>query len=444
MAGSRPYRYGRPASYGRPAGFGRPHDGFGRPVSVPSSGTVYPTQGKTPLGAWSPTVRVSGSGSVNVGVGTAELSTGSPTTAQVSMPFGVPGYMTDMQNPGLYANTLTGTPRSYSWRADNTTTGLVISTSNTVGTVDPTENVVSQLVFAASQNAVFRTVVNASGGSASIRGGAANFVHTGIGHIGTYAAPGPSFATNSVTRYGRLCGSGGTNTTLAPAEIVITRDSVLVAAYVYVSANARSTNTTLNVLVDGVSVASVVVAGAATGLQTFSLGGGVSLPAGSRLALGVTTLTGGGTITITMQRATVRNDVLAEADIWCGTNLIALGGTAYIPIIGAGSNSATYNATIGYNDQKLLFEAIISTPRVYVSSSSGSVTSTIRLLVNGSATGVVVTIPPAGSGWFEGTGTATVGVNDRLTWEFIGPVSAGGVGSITPTNMGCLVQYIGG
>ncbi len=144
---------------------------------------------------------------------------------------------------------------------------------------------------------------------------------------------------------------------------------------------------------------------------------------------------------------TLRNLMEPKSDVWSYVDATGytIATAYYIPILTFSSTNATYRAAATYNDMQLGYAATLAVPQVYVESNTSTVACTIRLLVNGAASGVSITIPVgSGAGWITGTGTVTVTSTDRVVWEALGPTASGGAGALVAPTLGLQIQYLSG
>jgi hypothetical protein len=248
------------------------------------------------------------------------------------------------------------------------------------------------------------------------------------GHGNFYSSSGSTnFATASVTRYISIAGELVATATETDAQVKNRAWTSIEAIQVYVSANARTTTTTVRNRIN-----------AANGTGTFTIGSGVTgnlrdttigdaLSSGDLLCISVATSTGTQTLTMTVAGATLKSSTGVKCDLYNHFQ----SGTFY-PIYGVATTGPTEPIT--YGSGGLYFELgyytettagipapyalVASNPRCYLTQNSYAASATYALRKN-SANAITVTIGAGATGWFEDTTSAVdYAVNDKIWAQF--------------------------
>lgn len=380
--------------------------------------------------------------SARAGAPGASFFSDTTATALVSFAFGYPGTISDAQVPYIAANTnasdsvmgpynLTAATDLYA-----TIPGLSTAPAYNTGT----------LAVAASDEILW-IWQRLAAGTVTVFASVATFAaDPGEGHVQILGGGATVFNTASATRYGLFMGPLSTSnlSVIATAEIRVSTASELSRCEIRTTFNPRTTDSTVFVAVNGTIVASATVLAGATPSHVFTPG--TALAPGDLIAWGCTTGAGSGNLNA-LASLTLRNTTEAKSDVWTAVDSLiwAVAAACYAPILTYTSTNATYRASASYNSFKLGYAATIAVPQIYVSTNSSDVACTARLLVNGSASGVSITIPVgSGAGWITGTGSVTVTSTDDLVWETIGPVASGGSGAFFAPTLGLQIQYLSG
>lgn len=353
---------------------------------------------------------------------------------------GVAGEFTDLQVT-YWTTTTSGGAGTAIELADATLgdTYAVVIPSGSTGY--PALSVATQATTASQEWQWFGINGTGVSGALTLHGLTASFVGSAGQHVQLWGGNiTSSNAFASTTRYMLVAGTIQYRSAIAQAELRFTAAGTIVEWSVYVLTNGRSTDTTFQLLVNGVVVSSAVVPGGGTGLYGSTTPAAVSVNDLVCLA----TVTGTGTGSVTTQAATL-SCVMAglTSDLWVygGSALAASGTTVYWPILSVGSSSATLNASPTTAGCRLNFAAALQIPQVYVQTNSATVATTLTLMVNGGASGVSVTIPAGTTGWVTGTGSVTVAATDVVAWR---AAVAGGSGTIGPMHVGIQIEYLSG
>ena len=353
---------------------------------------------------------------------------------------GVPGELSDVQNPGFVTNAAPGGTIFYQ-AANNRSTGTVLFAFTGGGVVTPTYSTGTVAVGASDEIQFYQT---ASGSTATSRGFLANFRHTGTGHVQIYGFSNQaSISGSGVTRYTAVVGfTQSISANAAWHDVRVSVATRLLKAAFRFFGNTRTVDTTIQVLVNGVAVASAVQPAGSTADLTITINYDASANDTVRFAyvMGV----GSGNfglngILVTNNLTSTASDlfVAQRTSIWNAASL------QYTPLLSGAASSTANSGVLAQNQHTLQFRATLDTPQVYVSTNGGSAASIARLLVNGVASGVSVTIPVAAiNQWITGTGSIEVGPNDLVAWECTSAVVSGGTGNANPTMLGIRCTYL--
>lgn len=363
--------------------------------------------------------------------------------ALVSYAVGFPGTISNVQVP--YIATNTNASNSVMGPYNLTTGGALYATIPGLSTAPAYNN--GSLAVAASDE-INWTWYRLAAGTVTVFASIATFAaDPGEGHIQLLGTSNTVYGLSS-TRYGYFTGVdtgvGSTTTLSASAEIRVSSACVLSRWETQVTSNPRTTNSTIFLKVNGVTVHSFTLTAGTT--PTTIATPETVLAAGDRIVWGCTNGTGSGNMNMG-SGLTLRNLADAKSDVWSYVDATGytIASAYYIPILTFSSTNAIYRAAATYNDMQLGYAATLAVPQVYVESNASTVACTIRLLVNGAASGVSITIPVgSGAGWITGTGSVTVTSTDRVVWEALGPVASGGSGALVAPTLGLQIQYLSG
>ena len=248
------------------------------------------------------------------------------------------------------------------------------------------------------------------------------------GHGNFYSSSGTvSFATASTTRYISFAGAMTSETTEANAQVKNRAWTSVEAIQVYVSANARTTTTTVRNRTN-----------AANGTGSFTIGSGVTgnlrdttigdaIASGDLLCLSVTTGTGAQTLTMTLAGATLKSssglkcDVYNQAASGLAGQLIGAGGgfTEAAPYAsGLLSALGTGVYTEANSGIPAPYAFVASNPRCYVAVNDFTASTTYNLRKN-STTAISVAVGAGLTGWFEDTASVVdYAVGDTFYAQF--------------------------
>lgn len=362
-------------------------------------------------------------------------------SALVAYAPGCPGTISDVQVPYIAANTNAGTSIMGPY---NLTSGASLYATIPGLSTAPAYNT-GTLSVAASDEIIW-VWQRLAAGTVTVFASVATFAaDPGEGHVQLLGTSNTTFSDASATRYGYFTGSPGVtvSTARASAEIRVSSACVLSRWETQVTSNTRATNSTILLLVNGVTVASFTLTAGTT--PTTITTPGVSLVPGDTIAWGCTNGTGSGSINMG-SGLTLRNLTAAVSDVWAYVdNVYTATPALYVPILTYAATGATYPVSAVYNSIKLGYAANLAVPQLYVATNTSTVPCTVRLLVNGVAAGPTITIPVgSGAGWITGTGSVAVTATDDVVWEALGPAASGGAGTLIAPMLGLQIQYLSG
>lgn len=364
------------------------------------------------------------------------------SSAAVAYSVGYPGTISDVQVPYIATNTNASNSVMGPY---NFTSGLTLYATIPGLSTAPAYNT-GTLAVAASDEILWIWQRLAAGTVTVFTSVATFAADPGEGHIQLLGSSNTIFSDASSTRYGFFTGVAtglpSVATAVAQAEIRVSAACVLSRWETQVTNNPRTTDSTIFLTVNGVTVHSFTLAAGTT--PTTIATPGTVLAAGDRVAWGCTNGAGSGSINMG-SGLTLRNLTEAKSDVWASVAAYTLTPALYIPILTFTATGVMYPAAAVYNSIKLGYAATLAIPQVYVQINTSTVPCTIRLLVNGVASGVGITIPVgSGAGWITGTGSVTVTSTDDLVWEALGPAASGGAGTLTAPTLGVQIQYLSG
>lgn len=380
--------------------------------------------------------------SARAGAPGASFFADTTSTALVSFAFGYPGTISDAQVPYIATNTNASDSIMGPY---NFTSGLTLYATIPGLSTAPAYNT-GTLAVAASDEILW-IWQRLAAGTVTVFASVATFAaDPGEGHVQILGGGATVFNTASATRYGLFMGPLSTSnlSMIATAEIRVSTASELSRCEIRTTFNPRTTDSTVFVAVNGTVVASATVLAGAT--PSHVLTPGTALSVGDRISWGCITGAGSGNLNA-IASLTLRNATEPKSDVWTAVDSLiwAVASACYAPILTYTSTDATYRAGQVYNSFKLGYAATLAVPQIYVSTNASTVPCTARLLVNGSPSGVSITIPVgSGAGWITGTGSVTVTATDDLVWETLGPVASGGSGTFFAPTLGIQIQYLSG
>lgn len=365
-----------------------------------------------------------------------------PTTASVGFgldcPLGVAGTIENVQNRGLYLNTLTV---SLTQGVYNLTTGGSLVASTPPASLAATFSS-GTLAVGVADELEWRTTAPAGSGSTTALGYVATFTHTGVGHVQLFGSYGSGpFSTAGSTQYINLCGIRSYNANRAWREMRSTVTGTIVAFSLVIGANTTTQPATLDLLVNGASVGGATIAAGATGTTQVALAADV-VP-GDLIAGRLTMGSGSGALTLyTMVTAIRTSDatsdlVIFSAASWSSSNPI------YTMPLGSQYANTSVNGTESLAVITAPFRMQFDVPQVYVVSNSSTVACVATLRVNGADTGVTITVPVGVTGWITGTGSYEVSPGDLVCWRLMGPIPSGGSGTLSTSYLSARVTYLG-
>lgn len=237
-----------------------------------------------------------------------------------------------------------------------------------------------------------------------------------------------NLSTASVTVFAPAGAEGNSTATEADAQYKMMAPAVAANLSVYVSANGRTTTTTIRSRVNGADGNMVIsLAGSSAAGQYEDLVNTDALAAGDLLCYSIATGTGAGTLTLYSTKVELASDrycgfANCGAPINSGATRVAAGGTRYWSL--GGSSNAGQTSTEADQQSRAMLDtgALFSQASIYVSTNGVTNTTTVTLRKNGAATAISVSIPGGTPGRFEdtvNTATVTTGESDTFNWQIV-------------------------
>jgi hypothetical protein len=270
------------------------------------------------------------------------------------------------------------------------------------------------------------SIVTGAGGSLTITGLGAHF--SADSDTAQYAGTCGIWSTNAggTTSFHAFGGDiGGAMTTDANAEARFPFAATAENLFVYVSANARSNNTTFSLRINSVNSGnlSVPVPGGDTGIFEDATGSD-SISVDNEVCFRMTTGSGSvNSITVTQIQCSLANTTgngFAAASHYVSGVAVSVGTTRYVVPQGFLEVNTTESDV-----RQRPFGAIDATAaRVYVgaySISGGSATVTLRK----SSADTLLEMAVTGTGWVSDTDTVSFSATDTVTWELTATGSSG-------------------
>jgi hypothetical protein len=251
-----------------------------------------------------------------------------------------------------------------------------------------------------------------------------------------------AFDLNGATRYLPINGGLGADGTATEANVAwkVREYTSAEAIQVNVTANARTTDTTFTLRVNGADTAAVItVAAGVTGIVT-STALGISLSPGDLVCIKI--VYGSGTDVMRISQAGVTfkstgNGSEIAAGTSAGLARTASSTASYIVVggeIGFGAVEADHRVKVG-------FAARCKNLRCYLSANTYTADATLSLMVNGVAQITTTLTASGGAGWYENTSdTFDIDDNDEISFE----LDEGTSGSITVHQIGVSFAEISG
>lgn len=359
---------------------------------------------------------------------------------RTSFALDVPGEISDVQNPGFVANIEPGSV-TFSQGVFSRTLGTGLYASTAGGVTTPTYSTGS-LAIAATDEINFNQV--ASSGTATMRGILTSFRHTGTGYVQVHGFGAAVLSGTSTTRNVSIVGpSQSVSSSSAWLDARLSVATRVLTVKFRFSANTRTSSTDVRLLVNGVAVVSgVQLAGS---IADLTLAADYAASAGDTVRIEFGMGAGTGNLNVTGGVVVTNNLSTLQADVFCAQRVSCWNAASvqYCPLVANAASSTAQSGVLAYNQHTLRFRATLDTPQVYVSTNGGTAPSIARLLVNGVASGVSVTIPVAATNqWITGTGSVEVGPNDLVAWECTSAIVSGGTGNANPTMLGIRCTYL--
>jgi hypothetical protein len=334
-----------------------------------------------------------------------------------------------LSNLAININT-TGTTRSITMRNNGANGNQTVAIADGAGGIH--EDAVNTDTIAAADK--LNTVLNEAGTNPTVYWIRYLFDATS-NHVAYYGRQGAiGFSTASTTAYGLLSGGTGGNftTTIGNAQQTIRAPGVLSRFNVFISANNRTTTTTISTNIGGsAGNGTVSVTSGATGLFEDATNTD-TVSSGSLVCIEI--VTGTGTETITVQRAgvTLENTTDDKNDLFAGA-VVSRSASAtvhYLPLCGGSTLAVTTESQPAVTHS---FSGTVSRLRMYLSANtlSGG-NGTVRLRKGGTDGNQVLTLTAATTGLFEDTtNTDTFVGSDTVNLSIVDAASSG---SITATH----------
>lgn len=395
-------------------------------------------QGKSLMGTYSSTTTALTTVNRYAPVG-GSVFTNSSDALRTSLSLGLPGEISDVQNPGFVTNTEPGSV-TFSQGIFSRTLGTGLYASTAGGVTTPTYSTGS-LVLGAADEINFNQVT--SSGTAAMRGILATFRHTGTGYVQVYGFGTVIPSGSSTTRGTSIVGPTQSTTVNAPwLDVRLSVATRLLSAKFRFFSNTRTTDTDIQLTVNGVAVASGTQA--AGSISDLTLTANYDASPGDTVR--ITFVMGAGSGNLNLNGIVVANNLSTlQSDVFCPqrTSCWNAASVQYCPLVANAASNTAQSGVLAYNQHTIGFRATLDTPQVYVSTNGGTAPSIARLLVNGAASGVSVTIPVGViNQWITGTGSVEVGPTDLVAWECTSAIVSGGTGNANPTMLGIRCTYL--
>lgn len=239
-----------------------------------------------------------------------------------------------------------------------------------------------------------------------------------------------SFSTASNTTFYLLAGSlPGSNATEANCQFEVNSAGTWKNGYIYVSANARSTASTLRSRIDtgsGGANGNIAVSITASTTGIFEdTANSDSVSANNKICLAIITGTGTGSTTIRTASTEYLTTDESFHTLTSQTQATAQGLTRYFALGGINTSSTATETNVSADIDTTV---TASNYVVYISTNTLNVTSVFTVRVNQAASALSISITAAATGLFEDTDTVSITSGDEMNYEVVNPA---GTGSIT-------------
>jgi hypothetical protein len=318
----------------------------------------------------------------------------------------------------LSTNGITGNT-VFTVRKNGADTGMTVTFGSSVtGYQEDLTNTVS---VSAGDKICLKSVPGGATGTFLIRIISLCFVATSgdaVQILGNYQSN--AIAAASTTRYYPLNGRFANTSTEASTKVRQRTAGTYAKLMIYVSANARTNNTTFKSRKNGSDGnLSITIGAGATGVFEDTSNSDTVVP-GDDYNLATTLGTGTESITYTVCKIEFTSvvemkGILETANTGSSAD-IAANTTTYLPIGGSSINTTDTNAKRRIRNGKILIDNL----HVYVSTNTVTADSTVTLMVNGVATTLVATITNATTGLFVDTShVITAGAVDDINLKVV-------------------------
>lgn len=330
-----------------------------------------------------------------------------------------------IDRPGITTTTTLGSTRTTGVRknnADGLTWAFGDGAAQTY--VDNTGSVGSLSVAVDDRICFLRSTVS---GTAAVAAQMANFVSPGnaVTLFSSGTPAGVTFSSASSSRSYGIAGFTNVYTSgNANSKTKIDVSGTARGFFIWVTANASTTDTTFTLYVNGsASTAVITVTAGTTGF--FEHTGTLAVSAGDELHWTQTNGAGGSTFTHTILGFSLEATSGAKSNtavrFGAGATRANSATTHFVPIAGRGTNNTTSEAATKI---KLGFAARISMMRVLTGTAGYDSIHTLR--VNGADTALTVTQSSGASGWVEdATNSVSVSATDEINLSWAGNSAAG-------------------